>query len=92
VDDDLKTLGVRRWRKRAEDLEEWAIILKEAMLKLKELYAKEEQEDQVKKNEVVGMWHALERRKKCTRFWWESPKERVHSEDRSVDSMGSNGS
>jgi hypothetical protein len=22
---------------------------------------------------------------KCTRFWWESPKERVHSEDRDVD-------
>jgi hypothetical protein len=34
VDDDLKTLGVRRWRKMAEDLEEWAIIFKEAMLKL----------------------------------------------------------
>jgi hypothetical protein len=23
--------------------------------------------------------------KKCTRFWWESPKERDHSEDRGVD-------
>jgi hypothetical protein len=22
------------------------------------------------------MWHAWERREKCTRFWWESPKER----------------
>jgi hypothetical protein len=22
---------------------------------------------------------------KCTRFWWESPKERYHSEDRGVD-------
>jgi hypothetical protein len=22
------------------------------------------------------MWHALERMKKCTRFWWESPKEK----------------
>jgi hypothetical protein len=20
------------------------------------------------------MWHAWERREKCTRFWWESPK------------------
>jgi hypothetical protein len=29
-----KTLGVRRWRKKAEDCEEWAIILKEAMVKL----------------------------------------------------------
>jgi hypothetical protein len=32
--DDLKTLGVRRWRKRVEDSEEWAIILKKAMVKL----------------------------------------------------------
>jgi hypothetical protein len=22
------------------------------------------------------MWHASERREKCTRFWWESPKEK----------------
>jgi hypothetical protein len=34
VEDDLKTLGVRRWRQRAEDHEEWAIILKKAMVKL----------------------------------------------------------
>jgi hypothetical protein len=25
VEDDLKTLGVRRWRTKAEDREEWAI-------------------------------------------------------------------
>jgi hypothetical protein len=30
----LKTLGVRRWRKKGKDREEWAIILKEAMVKL----------------------------------------------------------
>jgi hypothetical protein len=31
-----------------------------------------------------------ERKIVCTRFWWESPKERDHSEDRSVDGrMGS---
>jgi hypothetical protein len=23
------------------------------------------------------MWHAWERREKCKRFWWESPKERT---------------
>jgi hypothetical protein len=29
-------------------------------------------------------------REKCTRFWWENPKERDHSEDRGVDGrMGS---
>jgi hypothetical protein len=42
VEDDLKTSGVRSWRKRAEDREEWAITLKEAVVKLQELYAKEE--------------------------------------------------
>jgi hypothetical protein len=30
------------------------------------------------------MWHAWERRENCTRFWWESPKERDHSEDQGV--------
>jgi hypothetical protein len=33
---------MRRWRKRAEYHEEWAMILKEAMVILQELYAKEE--------------------------------------------------
>jgi hypothetical protein len=33
-EDDLKTLLVRRWRKKAEDREERAIVLKEAMVKL----------------------------------------------------------
>jgi hypothetical protein len=32
-----------------------------------------------------GMWHARDRTEKCTRFWWESPKERDHLEDRGVD-------
>jgi hypothetical protein len=31
------------------------------------------------------MWHAWERREKCTKFWWESLKEREHSEDQGVD-------
>jgi hypothetical protein len=30
----LKTLGGRRWRKSTEDCEQWAIILKEAMVTL----------------------------------------------------------
>jgi hypothetical protein len=30
------------------------------------------------------MWHAWERRGKCTRIWWESPNEIEHSEDQGV--------
>jgi hypothetical protein len=36
------------------------------------------------------MWNAWERREKCRRFWWESPKERDHWEDQGVGGkMGS---
>jgi hypothetical protein len=36
------------------------------------------------------MWHAWEGREKCTRFWWESPKETDHSEDQGLNGrMGS---
>jgi hypothetical protein len=31
------------------------------------------------------MWHAWERRGKCTGFWRESPKEGDHVEDQGVD-------
>jgi hypothetical protein len=41
------------------------------------------------------MWHAWERRDKCTRFWWESPREGDHLEDqgvgRKIRSHGSSG-
>jgi hypothetical protein len=30
------------------------------------------------------MWHAWERREKCKRFRWESPKERDHLKDQGV--------
>jgi hypothetical protein len=33
------------------------------------------------------MWHAWERREKCTRYWWESQKERDHSENRGVNEI-----
>jgi hypothetical protein len=38
-----------------------------------------------------SMWHAWERKEEnCTRFWWESPKERDHLEDQGVGGkMGS---
>jgi hypothetical protein len=36
------------------------------------------------------MWHAWDRRENCTRFWWESPKERDHLKDQVLDGrMGS---
>jgi hypothetical protein len=33
------------------------------------------------------MWHEWERREKCTTIWWESPKERDHSEEQDVDGI-----
>jgi hypothetical protein len=30
------------------------------------------------------MWHAWDRKEKCTRFWWATPKERDRSEDQGV--------
>jgi hypothetical protein len=30
------------------------------------------------------MWHVWEKTEKCTRFWWEIPKERDHSEDKGM--------
>jgi hypothetical protein len=36
------------------------------------------------------MLHAWERREKCARFWWESPREEDHWEDQGVGGkMGS---
>jgi hypothetical protein len=33
------------------------------------------------------MWHAWKRRENCAVFWWESLKERNHSEDQGVDGI-----
>jgi hypothetical protein len=33
------------------------------------------------------MWHAWERREKCTMFWWESPREGDHLEDQGEDGI-----
>jgi len=35
VEDDLRKLGVKRWRKKALEREEWASIIKEAKAELK---------------------------------------------------------
>jgi hypothetical protein len=42
IENDLKSMGVNRWRKKAEDRSVWADILKEALVKLYGPYAKEE--------------------------------------------------
>jgi hypothetical protein len=34
IGNDLKSMGVKRWRKKAEERSVWAIILKEALVKL----------------------------------------------------------
>jgi hypothetical protein len=35
VEDDLRKLGVKQWREKALDREEWASIIREAKAKLK---------------------------------------------------------
>jgi hypothetical protein len=50
---------------------------------LHNLYSSPDIIRQVKANEV-GRAYGTHRREKCTRFWWESPKERDHSEDQGV--------
>jgi hypothetical protein len=46
IENDLKSMGVNIWRKEAEDRSVWAIILKEALVKLQGPYAKEEEENE----------------------------------------------
>jgi hypothetical protein len=36
VEEDLRMLGVKRWRRKALEGEEWAFVIKEAKVKLKE--------------------------------------------------------
>jgi hypothetical protein len=34
IENDLKSMAVKRWRKKAEDKSIWTIVLKEALVKL----------------------------------------------------------
>jgi hypothetical protein len=61
--------------KRDEVTEEWRKLHNE---ELHNLYSSPDIIRQVKSSQGEcggrGMWYAWERREKCTRFWWESPR------------------
>ena len=42
LENDVKSMGVQRWRKKAEDRFVWAVILKEALAKLEGPYFSED--------------------------------------------------
>jgi hypothetical protein len=83
---------VLRWisvPKRDEVTGEWRKLHKEG---LHILYSSPNIIRQIKSRRMKWAWHVghVGEEKKCTRFWWESPKERDHLEDRGVDGrMGS---
>jgi hypothetical protein len=75
--------------KRDEVTGEWRKLLNE---ELHNLYSSPDIIRQVKSGRMRWAGHVarMERREKCTRFWWESPKERDYLEDQGVDGkMGS---
>jgi hypothetical protein len=57
--------------------------------KLHNLYSSPDIIRQVKSRRMRWAGHVarMERREKCTRFWWESPKERDHWEDQGEDGI-----
>jgi hypothetical protein len=52
VEDDLRKLGVKRWRTKALEREEWASIIKEAKAKLKGSWCHREK----KKINITNKW------------------------------------
>jgi len=40
-------MGVKKWRKKAEDRSKWALILKVGLVKLQRLYANDEEEERL---------------------------------------------
>jgi hypothetical protein len=54
--------------------------------KLHNLYSSPDIIRQIKSRRMRwwGMWHAWDRKKNCTRFWWQSPKVRDHLEDQGI--------
>ena len=57
IENDLKSKGVTRWRKKAEGRSAWAIILKEALAKLQRPYVNDEEEEFRHKLHSVSVDH-----------------------------------
>jgi hypothetical protein len=53
-------MGVERWRKQAEDRSVWATILKEALVKLRGSYAKEEDLPNITPQAIRNVQHSLD--------------------------------
>jgi hypothetical protein len=68
--------------KRDEVTEEWCKLHNE---EFRNLYSYLNLIRQVKSRRMMCAEHVARMCVKCTRFWWESPKERGHSEDRGLD-------
>jgi hypothetical protein len=67
--------------KRDEVMGQWRKFHSE---ELHNLYSSPDIIRQVKSRRMRWAGHMACMREKCTRFWWENPKERDHSEDRGV--------
>jgi hypothetical protein len=64
IDIDLKSTGVKRWRKKTEDITLWVIILKEALLKYKDRKPEKKKEKKKKKKMKKEKKEKEEKKKK----------------------------